>query len=133
MKKKKAKGLWAAFLSLLMVLSMLPISAFAQETTVTEVKDAQGLKSALEEGGTVKLTDSFSIDETMDINITKPVELDLNGQTVTKTYGEINHFFITIKDGGSLTLKIPGKVVRWLPMILPMVMESNCVAIPLLL
>ena len=109
MKKKKAKGLWAAFLSLLMVLSMLPISAFAQETTVTEVKDAQGLKSALEEGGTVKLTDSFSIDETMDINITKPVELDLNGQTVTKTYGEINHFFITIKDGGSLTLNDSGE------------------------
>ncbi len=109
MKKKKAKGLWAAFLSLLMVLSMLPISAFAQETTVTEVKDAAGLKAALENGGSVKLTDSFSIDEKLDINITKPVELDLNGQTVTKTYGEINHFFITIKDGGSLTLNDSGE------------------------
>ncbi|HJB26592.1 MAG TPA: Ig-like domain-containing protein [Firmicutes bacterium] len=109
MQKKRKKGLWAAFLSLLMVVSMLPISAFAQETTVTEVKDAAGLKAALENGGSVKLTDSFSIDEKLDINITKPVELDLNGQTVTKTYGEINHFFITIKDGGSLTLNDSGE------------------------
>ena len=109
MQKKRKKGLWAAFLSLLMVVSMLPISVFAQETAVTKVKDAQGLKSALEEGGIVKLTDSFSIDETMDIHITKPVELDLNGQTVTKTYGEINHYFMTIKDGGSLTLNDSGE------------------------
>ncbi len=107
--QKKKKGLWAAFLALLMVVSMLPISAFAQGTTVTEVKDAAGLKAALENGGSVKLTESFTIDEKLDINITKPVEFDLNGNTVTKNYASINHYFMTIKDGGSLTLNDSGE------------------------
>ena len=107
--KRSAKGFWAVLLSLLMVVAMLPMAAFAQDGTITEVKDAQSLKSALENGGNVKLTDSFSIDEKVDITITKPVTLDLNGQTVTKTYGESNHFFMTIKNGGSLTLEDSGE------------------------
>lgn len=107
--KRSAKGFWAVLLSLLMVVAMLPMAAFAQDGTITEVKDAQSLKSALENGGNVKLTDSFSIDEKVNITITKPVTLDLNGQTVTKTYGEINHFFMTIKNGGSLTLEDSGE------------------------
>ena len=71
--KRSAKGFWAVLLSLLMVVAMLPMAAFAQDGTITEVKDAQSLKSALENGGNVKLTDSFSIDEKVDITITKPV------------------------------------------------------------
>ncbi len=69
------------------------------------VNTAEELKAALEAGGEVTLTGSFEISEKMDILITKPVTLNLNGYTVTKTYGEINHYFLAIRDGGSLTLE----------------------------
>ena len=52
----------------------------------------------------MELGGEISLDSRLDITITKDVVLDLKGHTVTKTYGANNHFFMTIRDGGSLTL-----------------------------
>lgn len=68
------------------------------------VNTAEEFAAALEAGGEVTLTGSFEISEKMDIVVTSPVTLNLNGNTVTKSYSEINHYFIVIKDGGSLTV-----------------------------
>lgn len=59
------------------------------------------LEAALEAGGEVVLGGSITYDNEVDIVITKPVTLDLNGCTVTENYGEINHFMMVIRDGGS--------------------------------
>lgn len=74
-------------------------TAKAAVTTIAE------LKAALEAGGEVTLGNSIEYADKVDIVITKPVTLDLNGFTVTETYAEINHFMMVIRDGGSLTLK----------------------------
>lgn len=68
------------------------------------VTTAEEFEAALEAGGTVALGGNITIDSKVDITITKDVVLDLKGYTVTKTYGQNNHYFMTIRDGGSLTL-----------------------------
>lgn len=93
------KKILACVVALCLVLAVIP--AFAADNTVT---DAIGFKEALEAGGEVKLGASFQIGAAMDITITQPVTLDLNGQTVTEFYGGQNNFIITIKEGGSLTI-----------------------------
>ena len=40
-----------------------------------------------------------------DLTISKNIILDLNGCTVTKTYGEMNHYLMVIQNSGSLTIK----------------------------
>lgn len=92
------KKILACVIALCLVLAVIP--AFAEGN----VTDAQGFKEALEAGGDVVLGGSFEIDSKLGITITKPVTLDLNGYTVTETYGEINNFIITIREGGSLTI-----------------------------
>ncbi len=93
------KKILACAVALCLVLAVIP--AFADGGEVT---DAQGFKEALEAGGDVVLGDSFEIDSKLGITITKPVTLDLKGNTVTETYGGQNNFIITIKEGGSLTI-----------------------------
>ena len=93
------KRLLAMFLTFALTLSLLPGIAFA-----AEAGDAESLKTALEAGGSVELGSDITLDSNVDITITQEVVLDLKGHTVTKTYGAINNYFITIRDGGSLTL-----------------------------
>lgn len=93
------KKILACAVALCLVLAVIP--AFAADGNVT---DAQGFKEALEAGGEVVLGGSFEIDSRLGITITQPVTLDLNGYTVTETYGAINNFVIAIKEGGSLTI-----------------------------
>lgn len=69
------------------------------------VDTIEDLEVALEAGGDVVLGGNITYDTKVDIVVTKPVTLDLNGCTVTESYGEINHFMMVIKDGGSLTLR----------------------------
>ena len=89
--------------------SVQPVPRMAMAPLADDgVNTAEEFKAALEAGGEVELTGSFEISEKMDIVITKPVTLKLNGFTVTKTYGEINHYFMVIQDGGSLTLEDSG-------------------------
>lgn len=93
------KKILACAVALCLVLAVIP--AFAADGNVT---DAQGFKEALEAGGEVVLGGSFEIDSRLGITITQPVTLDLNGYTVTETYGALNNFLITITEGGSLTI-----------------------------
>lgn len=68
------------------------------------VTDAAGLEAALEAGGKVKLGGNITMDKRHDIVIREDVVLDLNGCTITKSYGGLNHFIFVI-NGGSLTIE----------------------------
>ena len=68
------------------------------------VTNATGLETALEAGGKVKLGGNITMDTISDIVIRKDVVLDLNGCTITKSYGGLNHFIFVI-NGGSLTIE----------------------------
>lgn len=68
------------------------------------VTDAAGLETALEAGGKVKLGGNITMDTRHDIVIREDVVLDLNGCTITKSYGGLNHFIFVI-DGGSLIIE----------------------------
>lgn len=94
------KKILACVAALCLVLAVIP--AFAEGSAV--VSDADNFKQALEAGGDVELGAGFEIDSKLGITITKPVTLDLKGFTVNETYGEMNNFIITIKEGGSLTI-----------------------------
>ena len=114
MNKKK---LLALVLAALMSVSGLTV-AFADGTdgsgsaavvlengdTEVVVTDAAGLETALEAGGKVKLGGDITMDRRYDIVIREDVVLDLNGCTITKSYGGLNHFIFVI-NGGSLTIE----------------------------
>ena len=68
------------------------------------VTDAAGLAAALEAGGAVILGSNILMDTKYDISIQKDVVLDLNGYTITKSYGDSNHYLFVI-EGGSLTVE----------------------------
>lgn len=90
-------------LSLLLILclcaALLPVTALAAETTVTNEED---LRTALSKGGTVKLGGNINLAAALEINNT--VTLDLNGYEIARGeyVGVINA--VNIKDGGHLTL-----------------------------
>lgn len=90
-------------LSLLLILclcaALLPVTALAVETTVTDETD---LRTALSIGGTVKLGEKINLAAALEINNT--VTLDLNGYEIARGayFGVINA--VNIKDGGHLTL-----------------------------
>lgn len=94
------RRIFATLLAFCLVASLCVVGAAADG----DVSTAAEFKTALENGGEVTLTDDITISEKMDIVVTQPVTLNLNGSTVTKTYSEINHYFIVIKNGGSLTI-----------------------------
>ena len=97
------KRLFAMFLALTMALSLMPTMAMAEGETWTEVASAEALTEALQTGGNIKLTQSFTTDQKQDWEIKVPVVLDLNGNTITSTYGANNSFLMTV-NGGSLTI-----------------------------
>lgn len=90
-------------LSLLLILclcaALLPVTALAVETTVTDETD---LRTALSIGGTVKLGEKINLAAALEINNT--VTLDLNGYEIARGayFGVINA--VNINDGGHLTL-----------------------------
>ena len=90
-------------LSLLLILclcaALLPVTALAAETTVTNEED---LRTALSKGGTVKLGGNINLAAALEIN--NIVTLDLNGHEIARGeyVGEINA--VNIKGGGHLTL-----------------------------
>lgn len=66
------------------------------------------LEAALEAGGEVVLGGSITYDNEVDIVITKPVTLDLNGCTVAANCDASNFHMLVVRDGGSLTIKDSG-------------------------
>ena len=96
------KSILAILLALVMVASLLPATALADEDW-TEVSSAEEMTDALAGGGNIKLTDSFSVYEEVNWVVTKSVVIDLNGKSITSTYNKSNYYLFMI-NGGSLTI-----------------------------
>ena len=96
------KSILAILLALVMVASLLPFGALADEDW-TEVSSAEEMTDALAGGGNIKLTDSFSVYEEVNWVVTKSVVIDLNGKSITSTYNKSNYYLFMI-NGGSLTI-----------------------------
>lgn len=93
--------------TLLLVIILVPAKTFALE--FTEVKDAEALISALEEGKNIKLTsDILGVDKILLIN--KEITIDLNGNNISFTK---NNSFEVI--GGNLTLTGKGTIKEEVP------------------
>ena len=74
---------------------------FGSPAHATDVKDATELKTAIANGGSIKLTADISITDLLEIEANKPVSLDLNGYGILQTgYGRV----IFIYEGGKLEL-----------------------------
>lgn len=112
------KKLLSFGLAMAMIVSTTPSLAFAANSAqtdnptkveqkvgdVSEVKSIEELKVAIEKGGKIKLTGNIEYSDIIDLNITKEVELDLNGFKIINNGGQINHYMMVIKDNGSLTI-----------------------------
>ena len=96
------KSILAILLALVMVASLLPATALADEDW-TEVSSAEEMTDALAGGGNIKLTDSFSVYEEVNWVVTKSVVIDLNGKSIISTYNKSNYYLFMI-NGGSLTI-----------------------------
>ena len=96
---------FASFLSLCMVLSLVPMTALAAEESWKEVNTAEGLSSALGASGNIKLTKNITVTGAQAWTVEDGVNvvLDLNGYSITSTYNQGNYCLFTV-NGGSLTL-----------------------------
>ena len=97
-------GLTIAFADGTVPAGSAPAAAMKSSGDAVTVTDAAGLAAALEAGGTVILGRDILMDTRYDISIQKDVVLDLNGYTITKSYGDSNHYLFVI-EGGSLTVE----------------------------
>ena len=96
------KSILAILLALVMVASLLPFGALADDTW-TEVNSAKKFSTALAAGGNIKLTGSFSVTDEVNWVVSKNVVLDLNGNSITSTFSKSNYYLINI-NGGALTI-----------------------------
>ena len=96
------KSILALLLAVLMVASLLPFGALADDTW-TEVNSAEKFSTALAAGGNIKLTGSFSVTDEVNWVVSKNVVLDLNGNSIKSTFSRTNYYLITV-NGGSLTV-----------------------------
>ena len=96
------KRILSIVLTLCIMLSIVPVTVFAANTDVTE------LKNLMAKGGTVKLTHDYTVDSTL--YVTKDVTIDLNGYVIRKI-DKGNLFHVELAPGTaasarlSLTLK----------------------------
>ena len=95
MKITKGK-LMVSLLALIMGISILSVTALAEETT-TEVNDLTSLTDALSNGGEIKLIDNITLEDKTTLSVTQDTVLDLNGFSITRTGGESNGFIIEIR------------------------------------
>lgn len=92
------KKLCSILLALTMVLTLLPVSALAEDEALQSQIDA------IEITGTIILDKSYT--EDISIPKGKAITLDLNGQTLTNSSGDT----ITVALGAELTIKGDGTV-----------------------
>ena len=95
--------LLTVFLTLCMVLSLLPVTAFAASTTVRNLSE---LKAALENADCTEIKLGDNIETDWELEVARTVTLDLNGYTVSCSSTDENIF--RIKSSGNLTLKDSG-------------------------
>ncbi len=89
---------FAAFLSLCMVISLVPMTALAAEGNVSYVSDAESLVSAANESGTIQLEQNISLNNNLNIAQDVDVTLDLNGHNLDLAS-------YSIRVSGNLTVK----------------------------
>ena len=96
------KSILAILLALVMVASLLPFGALADDTW-TEVNSADALTTALQNGGNIKLTADISVATKQNWRVEKDVVLDLNNFDIVSSYGENDNFLFTVS-GASFTV-----------------------------
>ena len=101
-RNRMKKSILAILLALVMVASLLPFGALADDTW-TEVDSAEEFSTALAAGGNIKLTGSFSVADEVNWVVSKNVVLDLNGNSIISTFSKSNYYLINI-NGGALTI-----------------------------
>lgn len=102
MQKIRHNKFMAMLLTLVMALSLLSVTAFAEEKTVTT---AEELKNAIADGNTITL--GGSITANIEIPTGATVVLNLNGYTLTGETGVQD----VVSNKGVLTVEGPGKIV----------------------
>ncbi|RHR11174.1 hypothetical protein DWX58_01590 [Pseudoflavonifractor sp. AF19-9AC] len=104
MQSNLRKRIGSALLAVVLLLGLLPATAWAEDPW-QEVSDSTALTltEALKNGGNIRVTASTNVATTETVNITKPVVLDLNGQTVT--WKSSAKEIIKIQNGGSLIIQ----------------------------
>lgn len=101
MKNKAFKTkLMTALLTLCMVLSLAPISAFAVDSTVSNETE---LTAALENADCAEIKLGGSIETTWELDVGRTVTLDLNGYTLSCSGTDED--IIRVRSSGSLTIK----------------------------
>ena len=100
------KQLVSILFALCMVLSLVPLAAFAEGETVQEVTDQTTLFAAVADPTvtTVKLTADIDIDATL--TVSRTVTLDLNGYVLRMTSTGDGHSVIALPGGGTKTLTL---------------------------
>ena len=96
------KSILAILLALVMVASLLPFGALA-DNTWTEVGTAEEFASALAAGGNIKLTADISVANKQNWRVEEDVVLDLNNFDIVSSYGEKNNYLFVV-DSASLTV-----------------------------
>ena len=95
------KRLLCGLLLLAMLLSLLPVAAYAEDG-VTEVSTAEELTAAVSAGGYIKLMDNITMNGELTIN--RPVTLDLNNCELKATAIRINSDFTAT--GGTIDVPV---------------------------
>lgn len=103
MKKRLSATLLSLLLAFTLVLAMG--TAVTAEDTWTEVNSADALKTALNDGGNIKLTGNIDVSEKQSWTVGSGVNvvLDLNNFTISSSCAVSNNYIIVV-DGGSLTI-----------------------------
>ena len=92
-----------------------------QEFKGTLVSTSDELKNAIASGGTIKLTDDITTENTIDIKAGVDVHLDLNSKKITidpetlTPNGNGSHYAFIVREGGSLTIDGDGIVEATTP------------------
>lgn len=108
MKNKAFKTkLLTALLTLCMVLSLAPISAFAVDSTVSNETE---LTAALENADCAEIKLGGSIETTWELDVGRTVTLDLNGYTLSCSGTDED--IIRVRSSGSLTIRIAAPAAR---------------------
>lgn len=92
--------LLTALLTLCMVLSLAPISAYAADSTVSNEAE---LEAALENADCTEIKLGGNIETTYELNVNRTVTLDLNGYTLSCS--STDEDIIRVRSSGNLTVK----------------------------
>ena len=96
---------FAAFLSLCMVMSLVPMTALAAEGDTVDVTSEDTLLSSIgnaDNGTTIRLTASFSVSQQITIPVGKELTLDLNGQTLETSNTILVNGNLTVMDATAM-------------------------------